>query len=239
MELRILIVDDEPLSCARVKRFLGSCPISGQVDSAENAETALRRIHDDLPDVLFLDVEMPGMNGFEMLKKLPAENRPYIVFITAFENYAVRAFDVQAVDYLLKPFSRHRFEEAIQKLLHHFETQPGKQQYAKRIVFRQENELAVMDARDIDWIEAEGRYSVAHLKTKKMLIREGIGSILNRLDPSRFVRIHRSYVVNIDRIQKLQPLFHGDYRVVLQDGTHLVMSRRFKARIQHLLGQPL
>jgi two-component system, LytTR family, response regulator len=116
MNLKVLIVDDEPLSCNRVKRFLKSYPIASRVEIIDDATVALRTVTQDNPDVLFLDVEMPGLNGFELLQRIPGEKRPYIIFITAFEHYAVRAFDVQAVDYLLKPFSRPRFDEAMQRL---------------------------------------------------------------------------------------------------------------------------
>jgi two-component system LytT family response regulator len=182
---------------------------------------------------------MPGLSGFELLQRIPREKRPYIIFITAFENYAVRAFDVQAVDYLLKPFSRPRFDEAMQRLLHHLEIDSRSPIYANRLAMRSGQELLLINVNDIDWIEANRHSSITHVKSKKLLSREGITGLLARLDPSKFVRIHRSYAVNIDRIQKLQPLFHGDYRVILHDGTQLILSRRHKERLQHLLGHAL
>jgi two-component system, LytTR family, response regulator len=239
MNLKVLIVDDEPLSCNRVKRFLKSYPIASRVQSIDDATVALRTIAQENPDVLFLDVEMPGLNGFEMLQRIPFEKRPYIIFITAFEHYAVRAFDVQAVDYLLKPFSRPRFDEAMQRLLHHLETDSRSPIYANRLAMRSGDEFILINVNDIDWIEAARHSAITHVNSKQLLSREGITELLARLDPSRFVRIHRSYAVNIDRIQKLQPLFHGDYRVVLHDGTKLMLSRRYKERLQHLLGRSL
>ena len=239
MNLKVLIVDDEPLSCNRVKRFLKSYPIASRVEIIDDATVALRAITQDNPDVLFLDVEMPGLNGFELLQRIPGEKRPYIIFITAFEHYAVKAFDVQAVDYLLKPFSRPRFDEAMQRLLHHLETDSRSPIYANRLAMRSGEEFILINVNDIDWIEADRHFAITHVKSKELLSREGITALLARLDPSKFVRIHRSYAVNIDRIQKLQPLFHGDYRVVLHDGTQLILSRRYKERLQHLLGQAI
>jgi two-component system LytT family response regulator len=199
----------------------------------------LRVIAQDTPDVLFLDVEMPELNGFELLQRIPREKRPYIIFITAFEHYAVRAFDVQAVDYLLKPFSRPRFDEAMHRLLHHLETDSRSTIYANRLAMKSGEEFILINVNDIDWIEADRHFTITHVKSKQLLTREGITGLLARLDPSKFVRIHRSYAVNIERIQKLQRLFHGDYRVVLHDGTQLILSRRYKERLQHLLGNTL
>jgi two-component system LytT family response regulator len=239
MNLNVLIVDDEPLSCSRVKRFLKSYPIASRVQSIDDVTIALRTIAQENPDVLFLDVEMPGLNGFELLQRIPSEKRPYIIFITAYENYAVRAFDVRAVDYLLKPFSRPRFDEAMQRLLHHLETDSRSPIYANRLAMRSGQELILINVNDIDWIEANGHSAITHVKSKRLLSHDGITGLLARLDPSKFIRIHRSYAVNIDRILKLQPLFHGDYRVVLHDGTQLILTRRYKERLQHLLGHAL
>jgi two-component system LytT family response regulator len=237
LNLNVLIVDDEPLGSARVKRLLQGDPDLHTIEVAENPETALHLLRESAPDILFLDIEMPGMNGFELLEKLRPGKTPYIIFVTAYEEHALHAFEVQAVDYLLKPVTRHRIAGALQRakdLLRH--PVSARTEFAKRLVVKESEEVHLIKTAEIDWIEANGRYVTLHSGSKTFTIREGISDLSARLDPARFARIHRSYVVNIDRIAKLQPLFHGEYRVILQDGTVLLLTRHYKKAIQQVLG---
>jgi two-component system, LytTR family, response regulator len=244
--MKILIVDDEPLSCNRIRRFLRA---ESDIESAQVANEggqALAVIRADKPDIVFLDVQMPGLDGFQLLQQIPKEERPYIIFITAHENYAVQAFEVQALDYLLKPFSRRRFEDAMrrareakQRVVVQTETaveSAKSEEYAERLLLKESGEAKLLKTSDIDWIEADGRYVILHLQSRARLMREGINSLYSRLNPRIFLRIHRSYIVNIDRIEKLETWFHGEYRVVLRDGTRLMLTRSYKTRVQQLLG---
>ena len=241
-KLNILIVDDEVLSCNRVQRLLRGDEDIGIVRIVQDGDEALSAVESDLPNLIFLDVQMPGIDGFEFLERVPKGRRPYVIFITAYENYAVQAFEVEALDYLLKPFSRRRFEMAMAKaknaiwnqkpvFTHDLASQP----FPERLVIRQEGELFFVKTSTIQWVQAKGRYVILHLQTGEVLKREGINSLEARLDPKQFLRVHRSHIVNIEQIKKLESWFHGDYRILLQDGTRLPLSRSFKPRVQQAL----
>jgi two-component system, LytTR family, response regulator len=237
MNLNVLIVDDEPLGAARIKRLLQNDPDLKTIAVAESAEGALELLRESAPDILFLDIELPEMNGFELLEKLRPGKVPYVIFVTAYEEHAIHAFEVQAIDYLLKPVTRQRLAGSLQRAKDLFRNRPAANtQYATRLIVKERDGVHIVKTSDIDWIEADRRYVILHAGLKTFVMREAISELALRLDPARFVRVHRSHIVNVDRIAKLQPLFRGEYRVVLQNGTNLLLTRHYKKFVQEALG---
>jgi two-component system LytT family response regulator len=198
---------------------------------------------------------MPELNGFEVLEALKTERLPLVIFVTAYDQYAVRAFEVHAFDYLLKPFDRERFETSLlrvraqierqkngnydQRILALLEELKAETKYLERLVIKAEGRVFFLDTEDIYWIEAEGNYVRVHNGKKSYLLRETVSSLESQLDPKKFLRIHRSAIVKIDRIQELQPWFHGEYRVILHNGTQLTLSRNYRENLQKALGKVL
>ena len=222
--------------------------------TCNNGPEAVKAIEQHRPDLLFLDIQMPGMNGFGVLETI--ENiQPQIIFVTAYDRYAIQAFEVRALDYLLKPFDRARFENAVAraKQVIQEETQRGlarelislrdelrvKPKYLDRLVIKSGGRISFLKTQEIDWIEAQGKYVAIHVGKESHLVREGLSSLEGDLNPKKFLRIHRSTIVNLDRIQSLQPWFHGDCKVLLYDGTQLMLSRHYRQRLDDLLGRPL
>ncbi len=236
MRLAVLIVDDEPLGAARIKRLLQDDKDLETLDIAESGETALEMLRESSYDILFLDIEMPGLNGFELLEHLRPGKIPYVIFVTAYEEHAVHAFEVQAVDYLLKPVTRQRLAGSLQRAKDLLLQRGAAQHYATRLVIKETGGVHLLKSSEIDWIEADRRYVILHAGKKTFTLREGISSLSERLDPARFVRIHKSYIVNMDRVSKFQPLFRGEYRVLLSDGTQLLLTRHYKKAVQRVLG---
>jgi len=252
--LRVLLVDDEPLARAKLRRLLGDeagVELVGEAGSAEEAREALAEAR---PDLIFLDIQMPGEDGFDLLASLPAGERPAVVFVTAYDEYALRAFEVHAVDYLLKPFDRERLQVALERgreavsrgdgrtfdeqLRLVLEQLRGDQTHLNRFVIRSVGRIVFVDAEDVDWIEAAGNYVRLHLGKESHLLRETMSSLESRLDPRRFARIHRSTIVNVERIRELHHIFHGDYSVLLRDGTRLTLSRGYREQFERLVGAP-
>ena len=253
--IRVCIVDDEPIACRRIQRLLKDDTSIEIVKICNNGEHATEAIRKLSPDLVFLDIQMPGMDGFEVLKSLQNENMPHVIFVTAYDRYAIQAFEVHALDYLLKPFDTERFEEALTRakaqieqdrnrtlnkglfaLLEEMKTPP---RYLERLVIKASGRVFFLKTEEIDWIEAQGKYVSIHAGKEEHLVREGMNTLENELDPRKFVRIHKSTIVNVDRIQQLQTWFHGDYRVILHNGTTLTLSRRYRQRLDELLGKPL
>jgi two-component system LytT family response regulator len=243
-KLRVLIVDDERLARQKVRTFLGSrddVEIVGEAANASDAIDALERTH---PDLLFLDVQMPGGDGFEVVKSL-GRNAPAIVFATAHDEYAVRAFDVAAVDYLLKPFDRRRFEQAMgrarkslapNQLSDLIEAWEAQRKSPEQFLVKKRDRMLLVPVKDVDWIEAEAKYVRIHVREASYLIRDAIAAVEARLDPRQFVRIHRSTIVNMRRVLELQRGFGGDVIVVLHGGTKLTMSRRYRSHVREATG---
>jgi two-component system LytT family response regulator len=248
MKLRTLIVDDESLARDKIRAFLEEYPEFEVIGECEDGMQTTTAILAHRPDVIFLDVEIPGKNGIELLDSLPPDFQPAIVFVTAFDKYAVRAFEAQALDYLLKPFNKTRFAQAVRRL-HERTTQPNharhgeelkvalrevrrEAQDCERIVVRSGARIIFLRTSMIEWIEAEGDYVMVHAGKANHLVRETMMTMAGRLDPSRFVRIHRSAIVNLDFIQELRPLWGGDYRVLLRDGTQLTLSRNYRSALR-------
>lgn len=253
--IRTIIVDDELLGRAVIREMLrgdNEVEIIGECASGREAVEMIRQLQ---PDLLFLDVQMPVMDGFEVLQALDATHLPLTIFVTAYDQYAVRAFDVHAVDYLLKPFDRERFRKALQRakatlrqthsnevnerilaLLEERQAQPA---YLERLVIKANGRVLFLRTDEIDWIGAEGNYVSLHVKKDTYLLRETISSLETQLDPKKFSRIHRSQIVNLDRIKELHPWSHGEYHVILKDGTQLTLSRSYREHFQSLLGQQM
>ncbi|MCI0485840.1 MAG: LytTR family DNA-binding domain-containing protein [Blastocatellia bacterium] len=252
---RVLIVDDEPLARRRIRKLLSNDPEIEVIGDCGNGREAVKAISEQSPDLVFLDVQMPEMDGFAILESLPPEQVPFVVFVTAHDQYALRAFDVYALDYLLKPFDRRRFDKALQRAKAQIRKERGsdlgrrtialleelraKSSHEERVVIKAGGRVFFLKAEDIDWIEAEGKYVRLHVGSKSYLLREAISAMEAQLDSKKFLRIHRSTIVHIDRIRELQPWFHGEYRVILNDGTQLVLSRGCRKKLGDLLGSSL
>jgi len=256
MTLRTLIVDDEPLARERVRMMLGmhdDVAVIGEVGDGRQAIDAIRHHR---PDLVFLDVQMPGVDGFGVLRDLEGEIMPHVVFVTAYDQYALRAFEVHALDYVLKPFNADRFSQALQRartaiakrdegegtvdkdrLRSLVASLTAEQREKQRIVVKSSGRVFFVKVDDIDWIEAEGNYVRLHMGAQSHLLRETMKGMESVLDESQFIRIHRSTIVNADRIRELQPLFHGEYAVILRDGTRLVASRGPDNRLKKLLAE--
>ena len=256
MTIRTLIVDDEPLAREKLRGFLDGVEDFEVVGECRDGREALETIERECPDLVFLDVQMPEMDGFEVLENLPEDELPTVVFVTAYDQYALKAFDVHAVDYLLKPFDRDRFRKALerarmeverrevgdvrQKLLALLgDAEVRRRRYSDRLVVKTSGRVVFLKADDVDWIDAAGNYVKIHAGGETHQLRETMSRLEQRLDPERFLRIHRSTIVNVERIRELQQQFHGDYLVVLKNGQRLTLSRSYRDRIQDLLDRSL
>ena len=255
MTLRVLIVDDEPLARRRLKSLLADeddVTIAGECEDGESAVAAVRRL---APDLVLLDVQMPGMDGFEVidaiLETMGPSRCPAIVFVTAHDKYALKAFDVHASDYLLKPFDRARLRQALTRVralalnrhdlaraLLALVDDVRASRPLERIVVKSRGRVYFVRADEVDWIEAAGHYLTLHVGRDSHLIRDTITNLMSRLDANRFLRVHRSAIVNVDRIKELLPTFHGEYVVVLQDGTRVSSSRGYSQRLQAIVRGP-
>jgi two-component system LytT family response regulator len=243
---RILIIDDEPLARERVRRFLKGNPgveIAGECGDGTEAVRLIRSVR---PDIAFLDVQMPGCDGLHLLAQLPLESRPAVVLMTAHQQFAVDAFAAQVVDFLLKPFDRQRFDQALGRAIEHIRQQREGDLgtrvegmlaatalgHAERLVVRADGRIVFLRPDEVVWVEAANNYSNLHLASaKRLLVRETLSSIEKRLGSSRFTRINRSSLVNIEQVLEMQPAKYGDYTVVLRDGTRLPLSRSLRSRL--------
>jgi two-component system LytT family response regulator len=238
VKLRALIVDDMPLSRSRVRRYLNDAPDVEVVGECGSAEEALVEVERQRPDVLFLDVQMPGLNGVELVGRLAPERRPAIIFISAFDEFAVQAFAAEAVDYLLKPFDHDRLSQALAKVrVYLSRRQTTEAPYRDRIAVKSVGRIDYVNAGLIDWIETAGNYLTLHCGKEAHLVRETMSQIETQLDPRVFLRIHRSTIVRIDTVQSVEPLFNGDRAVTLRDGTKLTLSRSYRERAKTVLGE--
>ena len=261
--IRALIVDDEPAARDAIRSLLAGDADIRIVGECADGRSALRAIASTSPELLFLDVQMPEMDGFTMLRQVDPARLPVVVFVTAFDQYALRAFDVHATDYLLKPFDDDRFRDAVSRAKQSVRAgqlgrlseelralldgvapaAPGPQSaapggpYLKRLVIKSGGRVTLLNVRDIDWIEAEGDYVKIHVGKAWHLLRETMKRLETQFDPARFVRIHRSTIVNVERIKELQPYFRGEYVVILQDGKGLKLSRGYKEHLESVLGR--
>ncbi|MEM1041749.1 MAG: LytTR family DNA-binding domain-containing protein [Bacteroidota bacterium] len=265
--LRVLIVDDEPPARKRLARLLKGQDGFETAGECANGREALDAIGAEQPDLVLLDVQMPELSGLEVLEALDPETMPVVVFVTAYDQHALRAFELHAVDYLLKPFDDERFEVAIGRakarierghlaglsrrlltLLRSVEGGPGEpdelvepsapaQAPTDRLAIRSGDRLLIVKVEQIDWIEGAGVYAKLHVGPKTHLIRETLTNLAEQLDPERFVRIHRSTIVNRDRVRELRSYFHGEYIVILEDATQLKLSRTYRDSLDQIAGR--
>ncbi|MBC7790912.1 MAG: response regulator transcription factor [Anaerolineae bacterium] len=274
--VRVLIVDDEPLARERLRTLLADREGFKLLAECADGEEAVAAINEHEPDLVFLDVQMPELDGFGVLEVLSDDlgkrELPVVVFVTAFDDYALRAFDVNAVDYLLKPFDRTRFETALARATDRIgrqndadshdaghqatDTDPHSElralieqlraereayvaatpSTAPRFVVRSGGKLHFVRADDVDWIDAEGNYVRLHVGGRSHLVRDRMKAVEAKLNPAKYVRVHRSAIVNVDRIASLEPYFHGEYVLTMKDGAKLTSSRSYSARLRELLG---
>ncbi|HEX4158329.1 MAG TPA: LytTR family DNA-binding domain-containing protein [Rhizomicrobium sp.] len=246
MKLRILIVDDMPLSRQRTQRYLADVPEVEVVGECGDAESALEAIDRLAPNLLLLDVQMPGLTGFQLLERMPPDRRPVVIFVTAFAEFAVKAFVVQAVDYLLKPFDRERLAQALAKARDGLGRSraaapaPAPAEtpivYLDRIAVKSVGKTVFVSTSAIDWIETAGNYVCLHADKDTHLVRATMNQLESQLDPRRFVRIHRSTMVRIEAVKEIHPLFNGDQTVFLANGDKVVLSRSYREKAQAALG---
>lgn len=229
--MRVLVVDDEPLARGGVRARLAAHPDVHLVGEAEDGEDALARIRSVRPDLVFMDVQMPGLDGLAALRRLPPAERPLSILLTAYDQFALGAFEIQALDYLLKPVDDERFREALDRaraaLRLRATGEAARPAYARRFTVRTGQRIAVIDADEIDWIEASDDYAGLHVGPRVHLLREPLHQLAGRLDPAHFVRIHRSAIVRLDRVAELEPLVNRDCLIRLRDGTPLRVSRTY------------
>lgn len=260
----MLIVDDEPLARRRIADLLASRKEFDIVGECANGKDAVTAIRSGIADLVFLDIQMKDMDGFDVLKKSSTASLPKIIFVTAYDHYALKAFEVHAVDYLLKPFDDERFQET----LNHVREQIKRDEilelrgtlsslledlgnknkdtnevskkdpfpvYTSRLAIRSTGKISFLEVDEIDWIGAEGSYVSLHVKGKSTLMRGSLKKLEKVLDPRRFLRIHRSTIVNVSLIKEMKPQFHGDYMVILKNGERLTLSRGYREKAEHLL----
>jgi two-component system LytT family response regulator len=261
MKLRVLIVDDEPLVRESIRILLDDEPDVEIAGECANGGEAIEAIGQLSPDLIFLDVQMPEIGGFDVVEAIDPDRMPGVIFVTAYDEHALRAFEVDALDYLLKPFDHERFHRSVERarrqigqkraayserrildLLADIGQAPQPKSaspYLERLVVKTAGRIIFVKTSQVDWVEATGDYMTIHAAGKTHLLRETMSGLESRLDPRQFLRIHRSTMVNIERVRELKPSFHGEYVVVLHDGTELKLSRSYRDRLQGLLGQTL
>ena len=251
MAIRTLIVDDMPLARERIKTFLAESKEIEIVGECRDGGDAIAAIQKLKPDLVFLDVQMPGLNGFEVIELIGVEQMPAVIFVTAFDEFAIRAFEVNAVDYLLKPFNEERLSKTLKRAfrdIRHKQTGRLDRQlekllaevkketkYLQRIIIKSGDHTILLATSDIDWISAAGNYLEIHVGSETYLLRERLSVMEQKLSPDLFIRIHRSTIVKIDFIKAMHPLFNGDHLVVLCDDTELNMSRTYYEKLKQIL----
>ena len=253
--LRVVVVDDEAPARQRLVDLLKKDPQVGGVSEAANGEAAMEIIGREAPHLVFLDVQMPELDGFQVIETVGAAAMPLTVFVTAYDQHAIRAFEANALDYLLKPFSDERWEAALARaktrldecnlrefgrsVLHMLATRSEPGRYIDRLVVKGSGTTRFIRVADIDWIEGAGVYVNLHVAGKEFLYRSTLNELAGHLDPLRFIRVHRSAIVNIDSILQLQPISHGEFEIVLKDGHRSRLSRTYRTQLEKRLGQSL
>ena len=254
-KIRTLIVDDEAMARERILGLLSQeqdVEVVGQCSDGQQAVSAIQQLS---PELVFLDVQMPAVDGFGVIRQVGAERMPMVVFVTAYDEYALQAFEVHALDYLLKPFGRDRLQQCLDHARHQRDRRRAgdlgksllalvqdfrpEQKKQDRLVVKSGGRVFFVRTDEIDWIEAAGTYVRLHMKDQSHLFRETMNQMESRLDPQRFFRIHRSRIVNTERIKELQPWFNGEYVVLLQNGAQLRLSRSYREKLEERLGKNL
>jgi two-component system LytT family response regulator len=254
MRITTLIVDDEPLAREGLRMLLAEDPEVAAIHEAKDGREAVAAIRNVRPDLVFLDVQMPEMDGLAVVAEVGAERMPAVVFVTAHDRYAIQAFEINAIDYLLKPVTGERFRQALarakerlratpagdasRQILSLLETIASPPRYLKRLAVRSAGKTVFVDADDIDWIEAAENYVQVHAGRTGHLIHVTMNTLEKSLDPETFVRIHRSVIVNVQRIKELQPALHGEYAITLANGVRLQSGRMYNAKLRALAENP-
>jgi two-component system LytT family response regulator len=235
-KLRALVVDDEPLARSNLIVLLRLDPQIESVRECGSGQEAIAEIRNSKPDLLFLDVQMPECDGFDVLELLGADMPPAVVFVTAYDEYALRAFEAGALDYLLKPFDNSRFDRALRRAKERLARKYDSPTKSDRLAIKSAGQIAFLKIAEIDWIEAADYYACLHAGTKTHLLRRSMTELEQELDPSRFCRIHRSTIVNLDRVRRMELHADGEYEVVLENEVRLRLSRRYRKDLQSRLG---
>lgn len=250
MKINAIIVDDEPLAREKLKEFLRDEKDIDLVGESSNGPEAVSDIESKKPDLIFLDVQMPGMDGFQVVDKIGCDNMPQIIFTTAYDQYALKAFEVHALDYLLKPFDRERFVSALERARDYLKLRTDSdfkyrlrelldeirqdQKYLDRLIIKSEGRIYFLKTSEIDWIEAAGNYITLHVNKEEHLMRETMNCMEKKLDPDKFIRVHRSTIVNLERIKEIHPMFSGEYLITLKNGMELTLSRKYREKFKEL-----
>lgn len=252
MKIRAMVVEDEPLARERLRTLLETESDIEVIAEAEDGQSAIELIEEHKPDLLFLDVNIPEIDGFGVLEAVGSDAVPAVIFVTAYDHFAVQAFDAHALDYIMKPFDEERFHTALKRAresLRHRD--PGsldqrlsdlledlrRPRHLERLAVKEGGKIVFLRTAEIDWIGAEGNYARLHVGKRTHLMRETMTSLEGKLDPARFLRIHRSTIANVDAIAELEPLFQGDYVVILRDGTRLTSSRGYRSNLQEFMNR--
>ena len=246
-------ITHELLARGRLAQLLKTEAEIELIGESDNGRDALAKIKKDSPALVFLDVQMPELDGFGVVAALSAEKLPAIVFVTAHDKFALKAFEVHAVDYLLKPFDRERFQTALRRAIDRLKQKQSNQlstqlsalladlkpesKFADRISVKSSGRIIFVKVEDLDWVEGADNYVSLHVGSETHLLRETMAAFEARLDPGKFTRISRSAIVNLERIKELQPLFHGEYVILLRDGTRLTLSRTYREKLDRILGK--
>ncbi len=249
-KIRVLVVDDEPWARKRIASLLKAEPDVEIVGECADGADAVAKIVELSPDLVFLDVQMPDIDGFDVLEAIGPQRMPAVIFATAYDQYAVRAFDVHALDYLLKPFDEERFRRTLERARRHLDQRreepehalrallasiQERRRYLQRLVVRSGGRIFFLRVSDVDWFEASANYVTLHVGRAQHLVRGTMNTLEARLDPDRFLRVRRSAIVNVDRVKELEPWFKGEQVLVLTDGTRLTVGRAFRDRLARLL----
>ena len=235
-KIRVLIVDDEPLARSNLAVLLRMDPEIESVSECGSGTEAIGEMRIARPDLLFLDVQMPECDGFDVLELLGKDVPPAVVFVTAYDQYALRAFEAGALDYLLKPFDNARFELALGRAKQKIRLGGGRTPRLERIAIKNAGELCFVRTSEIDWIEAADYYACLHVGTRSHLLRRSMAELEEDLDPTEFCRVHRSSIVNLDRVRGLKLGQDGEYEVLLENGAHVRLSRRYRKQLQERMG---
>ena len=254
MRLTALVVDDEPLAREGLRMLLSGDPEIAGIHEARDGREAVAAVHELRPDLVFLDVQMPEMDGFAVAREVGPENMPAVIFVTAHDRFAIQAFEINAIDYLLKPVTGQRFAQALERakarlrakapddtsrqILGLLETLASPRAYVKRLAVRTAGKTVFVDLDEVDWIEAAENYVQLHAGRAVHLLHVAMNTVEKSLNPEVFLRIHRSIIVNIQRIREMQPALHGEYVITLQNGVRLQSGRNYNSRLKALAANP-
>jgi two-component system, LytTR family, response regulator len=244
-DISILVVDDEKPARNKLISFLNESGNDFTICEAANGIEAIEKINKINPDLVFLDIQMPGAGGFDVIKNIGAENMPAVIFVTAFDQYALDAFEINAVDYLLKPFDKNRFQKSLNRALKKIHSRKGNKnelnklleelrkgkKYSERFLVNQGSKYFFVNTSEINYISAEEKYAELNTSKGKFLLRNTMTNLEAELDPVKFARVHRSFIVNIEQIQEIQPWSHGDSIIILKNGEKLSFSRRYRDNV--------